>query len=271
MSGFFFHISESGRPGKNKTAYMEHTKTKTGENHSPDERRTMKSMPPKERPYEKCLENGAESLSDAELLSVILRTGSRGESALELSRKILSLNGEKSGLLGIYHMSVAELMKVRGLGTVKAVQLKCIAELSRRISRSRFSEGISFRDPVTVAEYYMEDLRHLEQETAILVMLNSKGRLIKDMVLSKGTVRASMISPREIFIEAVRNQAVSIILLHNHPSGIPDPSEEDIRLTERVRRAGSMLGIELLDHIIIGDCQAVSMREQGIWPDGGAV
>ncbi|MCD8074944.1 MAG: DNA repair protein RadC [Lachnospiraceae bacterium] len=227
----------------------------------------MKSMPIDERPYEKCLEKGAECLSDAELLSVILRTGSCGESALELSRRILTLNGEKSGLLGIYHMSIADLMKVRGLGSVKAAQLKCIVELSRRISRSRFSEGISFQDPVAVAEYYMEDLRHLEQEVVILVMLNSKGRLIRDVILSKGTVRASMISPREIFIEAVRNQAVGIILLHNHPSGIPDPSEEDIRLTERVRLCGAMLGIELLDHIIIGDCQAVSMREQGIWQD----
>jgi len=227
----------------------------------------MKSMPPDERPYEKCLEKGAECLSDAELLSVILRTGSCGESALDLSRRILRLNGEKSGLLGIYHMSIADLMKVRGLGSVKAAQLKCIAELSRRISRSRFSEGVSFQDPVAVAEYYMEDLRHLEQEVVILVMLNSKGRLIRDMRLSLGTVRASMISPREIFIEAVRNQAVGIILLHNHPSGIPDPSEEDIRLTERVRLCGAMLGIELLDHIIIGDCQAVSMREQGIWQD----
>ncbi|MCD8346453.1 MAG: DNA repair protein RadC [Lachnospiraceae bacterium] len=227
--------------------------------------RTMKSMPFEERPYEKCLEKGAESLSDAELLSVILRTGSCGESALELARRILTLNGEKSGLLGIYHMSIADLTKVRGLGTVKAAQLKCIAELSRRISRSRFSEGVSFQDPVAVAEYYMEDLRHLEQEVVLLVMLNSKGRLIRDVRLSLGTVRASMISPREIFIEAVRNQAVGIILLHNHPSGIPDPSEEDIRLTERVRLCGAMLGIELLDHIIIGDCQAVSLREQGIW------
>ncbi|MCD7818913.1 MAG: DNA repair protein RadC [Lachnospiraceae bacterium] len=229
--------------------------------------RTMKSMPKKERPYEKCLENGAESLTDAELLSVILRTGSCGESALELARKILSQDGEKGGLLGIYHRSVPELMEVRGLGKVKAVQLKCVAELSRRISRSRFSEGISFQDPVAVAKYYMEDLRHLEQETVLLVMLNSKGRLIRDSVLSKGTVRSSMISPREIFIEAFKNQAVSIILLHNHPSGIPDPSEDDIRLTERVRRAGAILGIELLDHIIIGDCQAVSMREQGFWQD----
>ncbi|MCD8338139.1 MAG: DNA repair protein RadC [Lachnospiraceae bacterium] len=227
----------------------------------------MKSMPPDERPYEKCLEKGAECLSDAELLSVILRTGSCGESALELSRRILRLNGERSGLLGIYHMSIADLTKVRGLGSVKAAQLKCIAELSRRISRSRFSEGVSFQDPVAVAEYYMEDLRHLEQEVVILVMLNSKGRLIRDVRLSKGTVRSSMISPREIFIEAVRNQAVGIILLHNHPSGIPDPSEEDIRLTERVRLCGAMLGIELLDHIIIGDCQAVSMREQGVWQD----
>jgi len=227
----------------------------------------MKSMPPDERPYEKCLEKGAECLSDAELLSVILRTGSCGESALDLSRRILRLNGEKSGLLGIYHMSIADLMKVRGLGSVKAAQLKCIAELSRRISRSRFSEGVSFQDPVAVAEYYMEDLRHLEQEVVILVMLNSKGRLIRDMRLSLGTVRASMISPREIFIEAVRNQAVGIILLHNHPSGLPAPREEDVRLTERGRLCGAMLGIELLDHIIIGDCQAVSMREQGIWQD----
>ncbi len=227
--------------------------------------RTMKSMPKMERPYEKCLARGAESLSDAELLSVILRTGTHGESALELSRRILSLNGEKSGLLGIYHMSAAELMSVRGLGKVKAVQLKCIVELSRRISRCRFSEGVIFQDPVAVAQYYMEEMRHLEQENAILVMLNSKGKLIKDEILSRGTVRASLISPREIFVEAVKYQAVSIILLHNHPSGNPDPSEEDIRLTERVRRAGAMLGIELLDHIIIGDCQAVSMREQGLW------
>ena len=111
----------------------------------------------------------------------------------------------------------------------------------------------------------METLRHEEQEVLLLVMLNSKGKLIRDEVISKGTVRASLISPREIFIEAVRHQAVRILLLHNHPSGIPDPSRDDVLLTERVRAAGAMLGIELLDHIIIGDRQAVSMREQGFW------
>ena len=113
----------------------------------------------------------------------------------------------------------------------------------------------------------MEEMRHQEQEILMLAMLNSKGLLIADQVISKGTVRAAMSSPREIFIEAVRHHAVSIILLHNHPSGIPDPSREDILMTRRVRDAGRLLGIELLDHIIIGDCQAVSMREQGIWQE----
>ncbi len=228
---------------------------------------TIRDIPKEERPYEKCLARGAGNLSDAELLAVILRTGSRGESALELSRKVLSHGKSGSGnpLLGLYHMSIPELTRLKGLGTVKAAQLKCVAELSRRIARATFSEGISFRDPKAVAGYYMEQLRHQEQEVLVLAMLNSKGRLIRDQVISKGTVRASLISPREIFIEAVKHQAVSILLLHNHPSGIPDPSREDIQLTLRVMRAGEMLGIELLDHIIIGDRQAVSMREQGFW------
>lgn len=227
--------------------------------------RTMKSIPQKERPYEKCLEYGAESLTDAELLSVILRTGSKGESALELSRKILAQNEGAKGLLGIYHMSVSDLMQVRGLGKVKAVQLKCVAELSKRFARATFSDGISFKSPSDVAQYYMEEMRHREQEILLLVMLNSRGRLIKDTIISQGTVRSALISPREIFIEAMQHRAVSILLLHNHPSGIPDPSKEDIALTFRVRDAGAMLGIELLDHIIIGDRQAVSMREQGFW------
>ena len=226
---------------------------------------SMKSIPQDERPYEKCIAKGAETLTDAELLAVILRTGSKGESALELSRKILNLNGAESGLLGIYHMSISDLMGIRGLGKVKAVQLKCLAELSKRFSKASFSGGICFKDPATVAAYYMEEMRHLEQEVLILVMMNSKGILIRDQIISKGTVNASLISPREIFLEAIRNQAVTIILLHNHPSGIPDPSNEDILFTRKVIEAGKMLGIELLDHIIIGDCQAVSMREQGLW------
>lgn len=220
---------------------------------------TMKSLPLQEMPYEKCWSSGAGSLTDAELLSIILRTGSRGEPALDLSRKILSLSGEE-GLLGIYHISLAELMKIKGIGKVKAIQLKCIAELSRRMAKQQAGRHLSFTDPETVAEYYMEDFRHEEQEKLLLIMLNSKGDLLGEEIISKGTVNATLISPREIFLCALRYQAVSIILLHNHPSGNPEPSQEDILLTRRVQESGELLGIELLDHIIIGDQQAVSFR-----------
>ena len=220
---------------------------------------TMKNLPKQEMPYEKCWTSGADSLTDAELLSVILRTGSKGEPALELSRKILS-QSVKSGLLGIYHLSLAELMKMKGIGKVKAIQLKCIAELSRRMAKEQAGTSLSFTEPESVAEYYMEDFRHEEQEKLLLIMLNSKGKLLGEEVISKGTVNATIISPREIFLCALRHHAVSIILVHNHPSGNPEPSEADICLTDRVRQSGELLGIELLDHIIIGDHQAVSFR-----------
>lgn len=225
---------------------------------------TIKDIPKEERPYEKCLSGGAESLSDAELLAVILRTGAKGESALELSRKVLRCQGDGFGLLGIYHMSISDLMKIRGVGTVKAVQLKCIAELSRRIARTQAVSGLSFTNPASIASYYMEEMRHEEQEVLRVLMLNTRSVLIHEEIISKGTVRASLISPREIFISALRHLAVGIILLHNHPSGVPEPSGEDILLTRRVLEAGRLIGIELLDHIIIGDMQAFSMREQGI-------
>lgn len=229
----------------------------------------MKAIPAGERPYEKCLSGGAEALSDAELLAVILRTGAQGLSALELSRTILADQGTGSGLLGIYHKSVSDLQKIRGVGKVKAVQLKCIAELSRRFARAQASGGLSFSNPGTVAEYYMEELRHEEQEVLLVLMLNSKSVLLHEEIISRGTVRASLISPREIYISALRYRAVGIILLHNHPSGIPDPSRDDIQFTQRVLAAGKLIGIELLDHIIIGDRQAVSMRELGIlYPPG---
>lgn len=228
----------------------------------------MRAIPEEERPYEKCLSGGPGCLSDAELLAVILRTGVRGESALDLSRKVLGGREDGKGLLGIYHMSISDLQKIRGVGKVKAVQIKCIAELSQRIARAQASGGLSFHDPASIANYYMEDMRHQEQEILRVLMLNSKGMLIHDEMVSKGTVRASLISPREIYISALRHLAVGIILVHNHPSGIPDPSREDILLTRRVMAAGNLIGIDLLDHIIIGDRQAVSLREQGLLQEG---
>ena len=227
----------------------------------------MKKIPDMERPYEKCLKSGASVLSDAELLAVILRTGSRGENVIELAKKILYHSGG-SGILALHRFSMEQLIRIRGIGRVKAVQLFCILELSRRLSKAEASKSVSFSSPASIADDYMEDLRHESQEIMKLVLLNSKGRLIGENEVSRGTVNASIITPREIFIEALQRQAVAVIVMHNHPSGDPAPSSEDILLTERIHKAGEIIGIELLDHIIIGNNCYRSLREEGILQKG---
>ncbi len=227
----------------------------------------MKKIPDMERPYEKCQKFGACSLSDAELLAVVLRTGSRGENVIGLAQRILYHSGE-DGILGLHRFSMEQLVKIRGIGKVKAIQLICILELAKRLSKAAVSESLSFTSPASIAEYYMEDLRHESQEVMKLIMINSKGRLIGENEISKGTVNASLITPREIFIEALLRQAVAVVAMHNHPSGDPTPSIEDILLTKRIKEAGSIIGIELLDHIIIGNNCYVSLREKGILEKG---
>ncbi len=224
---------------------------------------TMKEFPLEERPYEKCFTHGPEALSDAELLSVIIRTGTKKDSSLALSRKILE--GEDGGLLSLLHRSLPELMEIRGIGPVKASQLLCIGELSRRIWRQAASgETLSFHSPEAIAGYYMEEMRHREQEELRAMFFNTKQVLIKELLVSRGTVNASLATPREIFIEALRYRAVSLILVHNHPSGDPSPSREDVAFTKRVRLAGEVVGIALLDHIIIGDNAFMSLKERGM-------
>lgn len=213
------------------------------------------------RPYEKCLRYGPTVLNDAELLAVVIRSGIKGKSAVELAEQILAKNQTEKGLLGLLHMSMADLMEIPGIGEVKAIQLKCIAELSRRISSSSAETGLDFGNPRSVAEYYMESLRHKEQEELVLVMLDTKCHRIGDAVVFTGTVNASLVSTRELFLAAIRNRAVQIILLHNHPSGDPTPSEEDIAVTRKVAEAGKLLDIHLVDHIVIGDRCYVSFRE----------
>lgn len=228
------------------------------------EQRRMKDLPRMDRPYEKCTEEGPEALTDAELLAVILRTGTRGESSLELAKRLLA-ECQPEGILGLLHLSLPELMELRGIGQVKGIELLCIGELSRRIWKSLVRENAPvFTDPALISGYYMEDMRHMEQEELHLMMLNTKNVLIRDSLIFRGTVNLSVASPREIFIEAVRYHAVSIILVHNHPSGDPSPSREDKRLTVQIREAGALLGIRLLDHIIIGDRTYFSFKERGI-------
>ncbi|MGO5052330.1 RadC family protein [Lachnospiraceae bacterium LCP25S3_G4] len=223
---------------------------------------TMKEMPKGERPYEKCEQHGVGSLTDVELLAILLRTGTKGENVLELSRHILSPKHMFDGLLNLHHWTLEELVEIKGMGKIKAIQILCISELAKRLSKACAYKGLNFTTPSTIANYYMEDLRHQKQEQMKLLMLNTKSRLIGESNISKGTVNASLITPRELFIEALKKNAVSIILLHNHPSGDPTPSREDILVTKRIQEAGNLIGIDLLDHIIIGNNCYISFCEK---------
>lgn len=225
---------------------------------------TMRDLPKGERPYEKCFTHGPEFLSDAELIAAIIHTGTKGVKAIDVSRQILEKSNTVPGILGILNMSNEELMRIKGVGMVKAAQLKCIAELSKRIAKTKASNHIQLTSPSSIAEYYMEDLRHVEQEKVILAMFDTKNKLLGEKTVYIGTVNASLVSPRELFIEAMKNQAVYIVLLHNHPSGDPTPSKEDILLTKRVQKAGVLIGIHLIDHIIIGDLCYISLKEKNL-------
>lgn len=177
----------------------------------------------------------------------------QGENTLELAREILSLPGKEESLLGLYHCTRQELLQIRGVGEVKAIQLQCIGELSKRMAAAGARKGLCFHDPASIADYYMERLRHEDQEVLLCMMLDTKNQLLGEKEITRGTVNATMISPRELFLAALQFRAVHILLVHNHPSGIPEPSGDDITVTRQIRRAGEMLGITLLDHIIIGD------------------
>lgn len=225
---------------------------------------TIKQMYCEDRPYEKCERFGAENLTDAELLAVILRTGTKGENSLELARRLLCPDLAGKGILNIHQWTMDRLLKIKGIGRVKAVQILCLSELSKRMAKSSALEGLDFSSPNKIAQYYMEDMRHRKKEVLKLLLLNTRSKLIGENDVSVGTVDMALVSPRELYLEALSMNAVSIILMHNHPSGDPSPSMEDIRITKRVYEAGEMIGIRLLDHIIIGDNRYVSMKEKGI-------
>ena len=225
---------------------------------------TMKELPVSERPYEKCLALGEESLSNAELLAVILKTGNKNLSAIELAYKLLSTFDSPCTLSDIFGASIEELTEIDGIGKIKAINLKCIFELSKRIAKETAVNRIRLSTSKTIADYYMEAMRHLEREEIRAALFDTKNNLIKDVLLSVGTVNASLITPREIFLKALSYKAVYIVLVHNHPSGDPTPSSDDLLITARIKEVGDMLQLPLLDHIIIGDNKYTSLRDQGI-------
>lgn len=216
-------------------------------------------------PYERFIRLGPEALTEKELLAIILRTGTQNHSATELADMILSCkDGKKEGLNALHHLTIKDLMSIPGIGEVKAVKIKCISELAKRMAKQKAEKTLRFDTPCTVAEYFMEELRHEEKEKILLLSLDNKMQLIEKYVLSVGTVNASLLSSREVFVQAVKDRAAKVMLLHNHPSGDPVPSEQDILITNKIKEAGLLLDIPLMDHIIIGSGCYISLKEHGL-------
>lgn len=219
-------------------------------------------MPENERPKEKLLRYGAESLSNPELLAIILRTGTKGENVLSLSQRIIS---EFNGLNGILNASIKEMTEIKGVKESKASQMIAIAELFKRFNTYKsFNEFKRVTSPNDVASMLYGEMGTFNQEVLKLIILNTKNEIIKIKDVFKGSLNSSLIHPREIFNEAIRNSAASIIICHNHPSGDPTPSDEDIKVTIRLKECGEIIGIKLIDHIVIGRNIYVSLKEKGI-------
>lgn len=216
-------------------------------------------------PYERFEKFGAKALTDAELLAIIIRTGSKDSSPVDIAKNVLSLgHGREKGLNALNSLSVRELMTINGIGSVKAVKLKCLAELSRRMSLNGMGALADCSVPSEIAGRYMETLRHEEKEKTMVLCLNNRLKLIDEVLLSIGTANSAFISPRDVFIHALKAGACNVVLLHNHPGGDPTPSRNDTDITNKIRKSGMMLDINLLDHIIIGDKTYFSYAEKGL-------
>ena len=224
-------------------------------------------MAEQSKPCEKAEKYGVRVLTDAELLAVILRSGSRKENAIILSERLLNLDPSHPGLTGLNYLSVKEMTGLPGIGRVKAIQLKAVAELSRRISKERARDYLRFNEPGSVADFFREDMRYLTKERVTAAFFDSSGGFLRETLISEGTVNRSLVSPREVFIDALSCGAVYFILLHNHPSGLIEPSRDDIMITKTLYHAGEMLGIPLRDHIIIGDHEYLSFFERGFFDE----
>ncbi|GGG02558.1 UPF0758 protein YsxA [Paenibacillus albidus] len=220
----------------------------------------LRDLPHEERPRERMMHYGAESLSQAELLAILLRTGTRRESAIHIAQRMLKQIGS---LRGLADLSIEELTGIKGIGPAKAVQLKAGIELGRRMANSRLNEPVTIRSPQDAAEILTEQLRYLQKEHFVCLFLNTKNHVLAQETLSMGSLNASIVHPREVFRAAIKCSSASIICAHNHPSGDPTPSPEDIALTKRLQQAGEIVGIDVLDHLIIGDSSFVSLKEKG--------
>ena len=219
----------------------------------------IKQWPESDRPREKLVKNGAVALSDSELVAILIGSGSGSKNALDLAREILV---KFDGLSGLEIASVEEIRKTRGIGEVKAVTIKAGLEMGRRFAAS---SGQGASPPIRVSEdaakLFMPLMKNMRKETFRVALLNSKNRITKTVTVSEGGLASAMVEPREVFSPAIRESASGVILLHNHPSGDPDPSDDDVNLTRRLTAAGKLINIKILDHIIIGDGRYYSFAD----------
>ena len=223
----------------------------------------VRDLPADERPREKLLAGGASLLSDVELLAILLRTGTKTQSVLHLAEEILAKYKDR-GLVSIVHMAPEELAGVKGIGMAKAATVLAAVELGRRIAFKAAEVRDVIHGPEDVAAYAMPHFRYELREHFAIMLLNTKNHVLGMPIISVGSLSASIVHPREVFRVAIQQAAASIILLHNHASGDPSPSEEDISVTRQLMKVGKIMDIPVLDHVIIGDNKFVSLKEQRI-------
>lgn len=212
----------------------------------------IKQLPTSERPYEKLEMYGPKILSNSELLAIIIKTGTKEESAVTLAQKILSMKSEKNDLTFLQDLSIEELCKIKGIGKVKAIQIIAVCELAKRMSRPINTEKIKIKNTEDVAKLLMNELSYEKREIAKVIILNSKNIVLKITDVSYGGTNYAVLEPKEVLLEAIKMGAPKIILVHNHPSGDPTPSKMDYVATDKIYEAAEVMGIELLDHVIIG-------------------
>jgi DNA repair protein RadC len=220
----------------------------------------IKDVPKEDRPRERLLNLGASHLSNQELLAILLGSGTKSESVMTLANRVLM---HFEGLKLLKDATIEELTAIKGIGSAKGVLILSALELGKRLSQYKPNDRYVIRSPEDGADYIMEEMRNLNQEHFVVIFLNTKNQIIHRQTIFIGSLNASIVHPREVFREAVKRSAASIIVAHNHPSGDPAPSQEDIHVTKRLAESGKMIGIELLDHLIIGDRKFVSLKEKG--------
>ena len=218
---------------------------------------TIQDMTLEERPREKMILNGAGSLTDAELLAILIRTGTKQFNAIQLGKAIIE---KADNIRYLQNITIEELESINGIGKTKAVQIKAALELGNRIASYKPAK-YKIKNPWDIYKYYMESLRYQYKEIFKVVLLNTKNEIITDVDISMGTLKSSLVHPREVFREAIIRSSNKIILLHNHPSGNAEPSKEDKSVTNRLKECGELIGIEVIDHIIIGDGIYFSFKE----------